>query len=98
MLIDGLPNDSAFGRAVLGEHAGWSVSQYLQVQILDEVRIANWQRTRDAQKKHPRHYPDKSWRPGDAAPTEPEAKPMRSPAEIDAVLARPRKRAPKREV
>lgn len=54
---------SAFVRSVDPERVGWSLSAHLAACLVDEARIANWQRTKDGAdgRRQPKPIP----RPGD---------------------------------
>lgn len=51
-------------RELAGELADWTPDQVARVSMLNALRIANWQRTEDATKRSPRHFPEPLLPPG----------------------------------
>jgi len=66
VLVEHLPADSSFARAVHGEAADWGVTQHLLAAVVDQLAVANWMfatvnRDEDAE---PLPYPEPLARPG----------------------------------
>jgi hypothetical protein len=57
LLVERLPPDSATVRSMQGEAATWSLSDHLMALVVDELRVANWQRTEDGHKGRRRPKP-----------------------------------------
>lgn len=67
MLVQHLPRDSALLRALHGEAADWSVTDYLLASAVDQLAEANWMfatvnRDEDAE---PLDFPEPVRRPGE---------------------------------
>ncbi|EFH28517.1 conserved hypothetical protein [Streptomyces sviceus ATCC 29083] len=67
MLVEHLPSDSSFARAVHGEQAEWTVTDHLLAAVVDHLAVANWMfatvhRDEDTE---PAEYPEPLPRPGD---------------------------------
>ncbi|WP_249126310.1 DUF5361 domain-containing protein [Streptomyces sp. A2-16] len=81
VLVEHLPSDSSYARAVHGEQADWTVTDHLLAAAVDHLAVANWMfatvhRDEDAE---PAEYPEAVPRPGDGA-TEGSAQGTRPPA------------------
>ncbi|MFF7280146.1 hypothetical protein [Streptomyces griseorubiginosus] len=66
VLVEHLPSDSSFARAVHGEQADWTVTDHLLAAVVDHLAVANWMfatvhRDEDAE---PAEYPEAVPRPG----------------------------------
>jgi len=91
VLVEHLPADSAFARAMHGEAAGWGLTEHLLAAVVDQLAVANWMfasvnRDSDAD---PLPYPEPLARPGlDAAPRKSTHEDA-SPAEIAAFFGSP---------
>ena len=59
VILNNAPRDSAFGRAMLGEHADWTLTDHLLAIVIDHLAAANWQRG-GGKSKRPKPIP----RPG----------------------------------
>ncbi|GIJ50311.1 hypothetical protein Val02_71970 [Virgisporangium aliadipatigenens] len=73
VLVQHLPADSSFGRAVNGEAAEWGVTEHLLAAVVDQLAAANWMfatvnRDEDAEALP---YPEPLARPGLPAGVEP---------------------------
>jgi hypothetical protein len=67
VIVRGLPQDSALTKSMLGRDYEWTTTNLLLAAAVDELRIANWQRSKDATRNNrPKPIP----RPG----VEPEKK------------------------
>nr|WP_234439054.1 DUF5361 domain-containing protein [Streptomyces sp. NRRL B-3229] len=72
VLVEHLPSDSSFARAVHGEQAEWTVTDHLLAAVVDHLAVANWMfatvhRDEDTE---PAEYPEAVPRPGGgSAPT-----------------------------
>nr|WP_258319119.1 DUF5361 domain-containing protein [Streptomyces griseorubiginosus] len=97
VLVEHLPSDSSFARAVHGEQAEWTVTDHLLAAVVDHLAVANWMfatvhRDEDTE---PAEYPEAVPRPSGArtaAAQSPQAvREDRSatPAEIVAFLSSP---------
>ncbi|WP_028807731.1 hypothetical protein [Streptomyces canus] len=67
VLVEHLPADSSYARAVHGEQADWTVTDHLLAAVVDHLAVANWMfatvhRDEDAE---PAEYPEAVPRPGD---------------------------------
>ncbi|MER6009382.1 hypothetical protein [Streptomyces bluensis] len=67
VLVEHLPPDSAFARALHGEQAEWTVTDHLLAAVVDHLAVANWMfatvnRDEDTE---PAPYPEPVPRPGD---------------------------------
>lgn len=51
-------------RELAGEWADWTPAQQVRAAMVNALRVANWQRTEDATKKAPQHYPEPLLPPG----------------------------------
>lgn len=90
VLVEHLPADSSFARAVHGEAAGWSLTEHLLAAVVDQLAVANWMFAtvnRD-ENAEPLPYPEPLTRPGlqDAARPESDAA---TPGEIAAFFSAP---------
>lgn len=67
VFVRGLPRESAYARALLGEDHFWGLSELILAQVSDSLRILVWQQTEDGSKgkNQPKPWP----RPG-VAPDE----------------------------
>ncbi|MET8076252.1 hypothetical protein [Streptomyces sp. NPDC005303] len=68
VLVEHLPADSSFARAVHGEQAEWTVTDHLLAAVVDHLAVANWMfatvhRDEDAE---PAEYPEAVPRPSGA--------------------------------
>ncbi|MEV7137078.1 hypothetical protein [Streptomyces tauricus] len=75
MLVQHLPRDSALIRALHGEAADWSVTDYLLAAVVDQLAEANWMfatvnRDEDSE---PLEFPEAVPRPGAEPDAEPDA-------------------------
>ncbi|MEU5043029.1 hypothetical protein AB0G40_19165 [Streptomyces griseorubiginosus] len=66
VLVEHLPPDSSFARAVHGEQAEWTVTDHLLAAVVDHLAVANWMfatvhRDEDTE---PAEYPEAVPRPG----------------------------------
>ncbi|WP_280854241.1 hypothetical protein [Streptomyces sp. SAI-041] len=66
VLVEHLPADSSFARAVHGEQADWTVTDHLLAAVVDHLAVANWMfatvnRDEDTE---PAEYPEAVPRPG----------------------------------
>ncbi|MFC8429406.1 hypothetical protein [Streptomyces sp. NPDC057253] len=96
VLVEHLPADSSFARAVHGEQADWSVTDHLLAAVVDHLAVANWMfatvhRDEDAE---PADYPEAVPRPSGAAGVAQSPRTTReersaTPAEIVAFLSSP---------
>ncbi|MFF7138550.1 hypothetical protein [Streptomyces sp. SAI-149] len=67
VLVEHLPSDSSYARAVHGEQADWTVTDHLLAAAVDHLAVANWMfatvhRDEDAE---PAEYPEAVPRPGE---------------------------------
>ena len=91
VLVEHLPADSSFARAVHGEAATWGLTEHLLAAAVDQLAVANWMfatvnRDEDAESLP---YPQPLARPGlDPAPEESPSDGA-SPAEIAAFFGSP---------
>ncbi|MEW2559476.1 hypothetical protein AB0914_11775 [Streptomyces griseorubiginosus] len=97
VLVEHLPSDSSFARAVHGEQAEWTVTDHLLAAVVDHLAVANWMFAtvhRD-ENTEPAEYPEAVPRPSgtrtEAAETPRAVGEDRSatPAEIVAFLSSP---------
>lgn len=95
MLIRALPRESAYGRAVLGAHADWTVDAHLAAVIADRLGVLIWHNTEDGMKG--RNPPQRIPRPGDDNPDTPQPSVKRTPEELRAHFEELRARARERE-
>jgi hypothetical protein len=97
VLVEHLPADSSFARAVNGEAAEWGVTEHLLAAVADQLAAANWMfatvnRDEDAEALP---YPEPIARPGLASGGEPAPESAEStsdgasPAEIAAFFGTP---------
>ncbi|MGW0422609.1 hypothetical protein [Streptomyces sp. NPDC003015] len=68
VLVEHLPADSSYARAVHGEQADWTVTDHLLAAVVDHLAVANWMfatvhRDEDAE---PAEYPEAVPRPSKA--------------------------------
>ncbi|MFE1833646.1 hypothetical protein [Streptomyces sviceus] len=66
VLVEHLPADSSYARAVHGEQADWTVTDHLLAAVVDHLAVANWMfatvhRDEDAESAE---YPEAVPRPG----------------------------------
>ncbi|MEU0949166.1 hypothetical protein ABZ379_41795 [Streptomyces canus] len=74
VLVEHLPADSSYARAVHGEQADWTVTDHLLAAVVDHLAVANWMfatvhRDEDAE---PAEYPEAVPRPGEGSAGNPE--------------------------
>ncbi|MEU0027678.1 hypothetical protein [Streptomyces sp. NPDC006335] len=97
VLVEHLPADSSFARAVHGEQADWTVTDHLLAAVVDHLAVANWMfatvnRDEDTE---PAEYPEPVPRPSGAkaeavkAPRTLGEERSATPAEIVAFLSSP---------
>ncbi|WP_260470470.1 DUF5361 domain-containing protein [Streptomyces sp. RP5T] len=97
VLVEHLPADSSYARAVHGEQADWTVTDHLLAAAVDHLAVANWMfatvhRDEDAE---PADYPEAVPRPSRANTESGETvqavaeKRAATPAEIVAFLSSP---------
>ncbi|MET9792805.1 hypothetical protein ACFW93_18140 [Streptomyces canus] len=97
VLVEHLPADSSYARAVHGEQADWTVTDHLLAAVVDHLAVANWMfatvhRDEDAE---PAAYPEAVPRPGEGGTGSPEQEPRptveqgASAAQIMAFLSSP---------
>lgn len=65
VLIEHLPAQSATGRAMHGDDADWTLTDYLLAGSFDALQIANWQRAGDRKAPRPRPFPRPGVKPDD---------------------------------
>ena len=90
VLIEHLPTDSSFARAVHGEVAEWGVTEHLLAAVVDQLAAANWMfatvnRDEDAE---PLPHPEPIARPG-VEPAPESTSDGASPVEIAAFFGTP---------
>ncbi|MEX1655337.1 DUF5361 domain-containing protein [Streptomyces pseudovenezuelae] len=74
VLVEHLPSDSSFARAVHGEQADWTVTDHLLAAVVDHLAVANWMfatvhRDEDTEPaEYPEAVPRPSGGPGRLAP------------------------------
>lgn len=87
-VVTNLPRTSALARSVHGEAVEWDTTEHLLAAAVDALNAANWQRG-GGKGRRPKPVPrpgDKSRRRGRTLGTA-----SLTPAELDALLARPRR-------
>lgn len=84
VLVDHLPRESALARQVHGDNVDWDMPSQLLAAVIDQLRVANWQRTQDGQKG--RRPPKPTPRPGVNDGTRRYGRTTRDPEEVKDLL------------
>lgn len=86
MLVEQLPPDSAFHRAVAGPDRVWTLANQLRAAQVDLLAGANWQRSGGKKKDRPRPIPRPGIEPDEVVHVG-NSETKRTPAEIEALFA-----------